>query len=84
MAQENNIGVHCGEGGVVNTCPRDVSLSWFDDVTEILDGFNIGFALLELRGIYGILDSERKDSKYIDYKGHLLDKEMFEIMKRGI
>lgn len=84
MAQEKNVGVHCGEGGVVNTCPRDVALSWFRDAMEVLDGFNIGFALWELRGIYGILDSERKDCKYTDYKGHLLDKEMLNIMKKGM
>lgn len=84
LAQERGIGVHCGEGGVVNKCPHNVALSWFSDVTDILNGFNIGFALWELRGIFGVIDSERKDCKYVDYKGHMLDKEMLDIMKRGL
>ena len=84
MAQENNIGVHCGEGGAVSTCPHNVALSWFSGVMEILDHFNIGFAMWELRGVVGILDSERTDCKYTEYKGHLLDKQMMDIMKRKL
>ena len=41
-------------------------------------------AMWDLREISGVMDSERKDCKYVDYKGHMLDKEMLDIMKRGL
>ena len=82
MAQEYNVGVHCGEGGVYKDAPYEDAIHWFEDVMDILNGFNIGFAMWNLRGPFGIIDSQRKGCKYTDYKGHLLDKRMLEIMKR--
>ena len=35
-------------------------------------------------GIFGVIVSERKVCKYLDYKGHILDKEMLDIMERGL
>jgi endoglucanase len=33
------------------------------------------------RGGFGILDSERLDVKYEDFKGHKLDRKMLEVIK---
>lgn len=83
MAQEKNVGVHCGEGGVCCRTPRGTAIAWFYDVMEALTYYNIGFAMWELRGIFGIVDSGRTDCKLMDYKGHMLDMQMLEIMKMG-
>jgi len=38
-----------------------------------------GFALWNLRGSFGVLDSERADVAYEDYRGHKLDRKMLEL-----
>lgn len=81
MAQELGLGVHCGEGGCFIHTPHRVVLEWFDNVMDILKGYNIGYALWNLRGAFGILDSGRKDIVYEEYRGHLLDRKLYEILK---
>ena len=41
-----------------------------------------GFALWNLRGSFGVADSERADVTYEDYKGHKLDRKMLELLRR--
>jgi endoglucanase len=74
------IGVHCGECGCFNQTPHDVVLAWFRDVLEILTGYNIGYALWEFRGTFGILDSQRKDVTYEDWNGHQLDRKLLKLL----
>ena len=81
MSQELGIGVHCGEGGAYIHTPHKDVLAWFENVMDILKGYNIGYALWNLRGDFGILDSNRKDVAYEDYKGHLLDRELLKILQ---
>jgi len=40
-----------------------------------------GNALWNLKGDFGILNSNRQDVKYEDYKGHKLDRKMLELLK---
>ena len=82
MAQELGLGVHCGEGGCYIHTPHDVVLRWFENVMDILQGYNIGYAMWNLRGDFGIMDSNRKDVQYEEYRGHLLDRKMLDILKR--
>jgi endoglucanase len=35
-----------------------------------------------LRGAFGLLDSERADVQYEDFKGHKLDRKMLELVRR--
>ena len=42
----------------------------------------MGWALWNLRGSIGILDSERADVEYEDYEGHKLDRKMLELLQR--
>ena len=58
-----------------------VVLDWMSDVMDVLQGYNIGYALWNFRGQFGILDSQRKDCRYEDWRGHLLDRQMLEILK---
>ena len=82
MAQELGIGVHCGEGGAYIHTPHDVVLRWLEDVMDILKSLNIGYALWNFRGDFGILDSNRADCKYEEWRGHKLDRAMLDILKR--
>jgi endoglucanase len=75
------IGVHCGEGGAFKHTPHDVVLRWFRDVLEILTGHGIGCALWNFRGTFGILDSDRADVAYEDWRGHKLDRKFLELLQ---
>ena len=75
-------GVHCGEGGCYNKTPHKVFLAWFEDILDILTGANIGYALWNFRGDFGILDSGRKDVDYSDWYGHKLDTKLLELLKK--
>lgn len=78
---KKGVGVHCGECGCYNKTPHAVFLAWFRDVLEILTENNIGYALWNLRGSFGVLDSGRKDVAYEDYHGYKLDRKLFELLK---
>ena len=75
------VGVHCGEGGAFIYTPHDIVLRWFRDVLDILRGYNIGYALWNFRGGFGILDSERADVAYEDWHGHALDRQLLELLR---
>jgi len=75
------VGVHCGEGGAFNQTPHDVFLRWLRDVLEVLSGFNIGWALWNFRGSFGVLDSQRADAPYEDWHGHQLDTQLLALLQ---
>jgi endoglucanase len=78
---ERGVGVHAGEGGVYNKTPHAVALGWLRDTLEMLKGHNVGYALWNLRGPFGVLDSERADVDYEDFHGHKLDRKMLELLQ---
>lgn len=82
MAENFNMGVHCGEGGCFVNTPHDVVLKWMDDVYGLLTQYNIGYALWNLRGGFGIFDTNRPDAEYVEFHGHQLDKRMYEVLKK--
>jgi aryl-phospho-beta-D-glucosidase BglC (GH1 family) len=82
LAEQGKVGVHCGECGCWNKTPHDVFLAWFNDVLDILHSHKIGFALWEFIGSFGILDSERTDVAYEDWKGHKLDRKLLDLIKK--
>jgi len=77
----HGVGVHCGECGCHNRTPHDVFLAWFRDVLEILTSHGIGYALWNLRGSFGILDSGRADVQYEDWHGHKLDRKLLDLLQ---
>src|SRR5690606_12177245 len=77
----DGVGVHCGACGWRNKSPHDVCLAWFADVLDILKQNNIGFALWEFIGTFGILDSGRADVHYQDWHGHKLDAKLLKLMQ---
>ncbi len=79
---KKGVGVHCGECGCWRDTPHEVFLAWFGDVLDILTENNIGYALWNFRGDFGILDSGRKDITYEDWHGHQLDRKMLELLQK--
>jgi aryl-phospho-beta-D-glucosidase BglC (GH1 family) len=76
------VGVHCGECGCWKKTPHNVFLAWFGDVLDILSKNNIGFAVWEFSGDFGILNSGRTDVAYEDWHGQKLDRKFLEVLMK--
>jgi len=75
------VGVHCGECGGFNRTPHEVFLAWFGDVLGILKRHGIGWGLWGIRQGFGVLDSERADVAYEDFRGQKLDRKLLELLR---
>ena len=78
---DRGVQVHVGEWGCFNKTPHDVTLAWMQDCLSLWKEARWGFAMWNLRGSFGVMDSERRDVNYEDYKGHKLDRRMLELLK---
>jgi len=81
--EAKGVGVHVGEWGAYNHTPHDVALAWMRDCLENWRKAGFGWSLWNLRGGFGILDSERADVAYEDFQGHKLDRAMLELLRAG-
>jgi len=79
--QEHRRNIHIGECGVYKYTPHQATLGFFRDLLSTLKENDIGWALWQLRGVNGILDSERDDVIYEPYRGHKLDRKLLEILQ---
>lgn len=80
--RREGVGIMVGEFGVFNKTPHDVSLNWLEDNLKQLRQAELGWALWNFRGGFGILDSGRADVEYEDYEGCKLDRKMLELLQR--
>jgi endoglucanase len=78
---DQGVQVHVGEWGCYNKTPHNVTLAWMRDLLSLWKEAAWGYAMWNLRGPFGILDSERSDVQYENYKGHKLDRKMLELLK---
>jgi len=76
------VGAIVGEFGSYNKTPHDVTLRWMEDCLRNWESAGMGWALWNLRGSFGILDSGREDVDYEEYQGHQLDRKMLELLQR--
>lgn len=78
---DNGVPVHVGEWGCYNKTPHEVVLPWMKDILSLWKEVGWGYAMWNLKGNFGVLNSGREDVKYEDYKGHKLDRKMLELLK---
>ena len=78
----HGIPIHFGEMGCYKHTPPDVVLAWFDDTLSVLGGLRSGWALWNFRGPFGILDTERAGTKYQDWHGHQLDRQLLTLLQK--
>ena len=74
------VGVHVGEWGAYSYTPHNVVLAWMQDCLDNWKQANMGWALWNLRGSVGPLDSGRSDVTYENFEGHLLDRSMLDLL----
>jgi endoglucanase len=77
------VGVHVGEWGAFSHTPHDVVLPWMRDMLAAWRDAGWGWALWNFRGGFGVLDSERADVAYENFRGHKLDRAMLEVLRAG-
>ena len=75
------VEVHVGEWGAYNQTPHEVALAWMEDLLQLWKEAGWGWALWNLRGSFGVLDSNRADVEYEDYQEHKLDRKMLELLQ---
>jgi len=80
---ERKVQIHVGEWGCFNKTPHTVTLAWMSDSLSLWKEAGWGFALWNLRGSFGVLDSQRADVQYEDYQGHKLDRKMLELLRNN-
>jgi endoglucanase len=81
--QQSGSGVHVGEWGAYKYTPHKVVLAWMRDCLDLWKEAGWGWSMWNFRGSFGILDSERADVAYENWRGHKLDRRMLELIQAG-
>lgn len=81
--EEKGGGVHVGEWGAFNKTPHKIALAWMTDCLDLWKEAGWGWGLWNFRGPFGVLDSKRSDVKYEEFRGHKLDREMLELLRKN-
>jgi endoglucanase len=72
--------IHVGEWGCYNKTPHEVCLAWMSDLLTLWSEAGWGWAMWNMRGDFGVLDSGRSDVAYEKFYGHQLDRKMLELL----
>jgi aryl-phospho-beta-D-glucosidase BglC (GH1 family) len=83
VANQNNIPVMVQEFGVYNQTPHKVAVDFLADLSAFFRENNLGWALWNLTGGFGILNSDRKDCTYENYQGYKLDRKMLDALTKS-
>jgi aryl-phospho-beta-D-glucosidase BglC (GH1 family) len=81
IAGSENIPVMIQEFGVYNKTPHDVTLGYLTDVVSVFNKRKVGYAMWNLIGSMGIVNSGRADCTYEQYRAKQLDRAMTTIMQ---
>jgi endoglucanase len=60
-----------------------VVLAWMKDYLNLWRNAGWGWALWNLHGSFGVLDSGRTDVQYEPFRGHRLDRQMLDLLRRS-
>jgi len=79
---KNGGGAMVGEWGAHNRTPHDVVLRWMEDSLLNFKEAGMGWALWNLNGSFGVLNSGRNDVNYENYNGYKLDRKMLNLLQK--
>lgn len=79
-AFDAGVFVIVGEFGAFNYTPHAITLEWLEDNLKLWKERQLGWALWNFKGSFGVLDSNRKDVAYEDFHGHKLDRKMLDLL----
>jgi endoglucanase len=75
------VPIHFGEMGCGGNTPAEVVHAWFNDTLDLMRELNAGWALWNLRGQFGIVDTGRPGTDVKDFHGHKLDYKLLQILQ---
>lgn len=75
------VGVMVGEWGSHNATPHAVTLAWMRDMLNNFENAGLGWALWNLEGSFGPVNSARAGVSYETYQGRQLDRAMFDLLR---
>ncbi len=75
------VPIHVGEWGCFTQTPRAACIGWMTDLLALWKEAGWGWSMWNLRGGFGIVDSNRVETRYEDFHGHKLDREMLELLQ---
>jgi endoglucanase len=79
--QRKGVGIMVGEFGAHNRTPHPVVLGWLRDSLANWKEAGWGWAMWNLRGSFGPVDSGRDDVAYEEWRGHKLDRAMLDLLR---
>jgi hypothetical protein len=82
QAKSENIPVMIQEFGVYNKTPHAVTIGYLTDAVSVFNKSKVGYAMWNLIGTMGIIDSKRADCSYEPYRGKSIDRQMTTIIQR--
>lgn len=84
LAKANQIPFMVQEFGVYNKTPFDVTIGFLTDLSKFFHDNNIGWALWNFTGSFGIINSDRADCPYELYQGsYRLDRQMLNALTQS-
>ncbi|MCF8224788.1 MAG: glycoside hydrolase family 5 protein [Bacteroidales bacterium] len=81
---EHNIGIMVGEWGVYERAPREVTMEWMEYMLETWQEYDLGWAMWNFRGSFGVAENNRRDTEFTEVDGLMMDEEMLKILKEAI
>jgi hypothetical protein len=81
-AFDAHVFVMVGEFGAFNRTPHPLVLAWMEDNLKLWQSRNLGWALWNFRGAFGVIDSGRSDVAYETFRGHKLDRAMLDLLQK--
>jgi len=76
--------LHMGEVGCFQSVPHETYLAWLEDVLTVCDRHGWGWAIWNLDGKFGIMDTVRPGGQYEDFEGHRLERAALEVLQRHL
>lgn len=81
--RDAGVTVHCGEFGVFHHTPRAAQLAWYRDVLGLMAAAGIGWALWNLEGPFGLINSRPGDAEGERLPdGRALDRQLLTLLQR--
>ena len=76
--------VMIGEFGCYNKLDHATCLKWMEHCLKLWRAEGLGWAIWNLDGPFGFVDSGRTDVEYEDFDGRKLDRKMLELLRSGM
>ena len=81
-ARKAGYPIMIGEFGCYNKVAHATALAWMESCLKLWKEEGLGWAVWNLTGPFGFVDSKRPDVAYEDFEGHKLDRKMLELLRK--